>query len=96
MGCLMTCSGFPQTASCEQHLAYVILCSPGKEKVKPDAATAMLTGEQITVITFCRPEMLSIFPESANVLYYCCLAIGPPIWTVFFEEATVVSFSVNA
>lgn len=41
MSSLKTCSSGPQATSCEQ-LAYVILCSPGKEKVKNDAATAIL------------------------------------------------------
>lgn len=42
MSSLMTCSSGPQAASCEQYVGYVILCSPGKGKVKIDAATAIL------------------------------------------------------
>lgn len=41
MSSLKTCRGDPQVASCEQHLADVILCRPAKEKVKTDAATAV-------------------------------------------------------
>lgn len=62
-------------ASCE-HLAFVILCIPGKEKVKTDAATAILIWRASYCDNTLQASLLNIFPGSANVLYHCSLSIG--------------------